>query len=106
MIDWVTIETYCERLVEHFHPEKVVLFGSYAYGKPSDDSDVDLLVILPYEGKSVRKAVEIRHKTRPRFPVDLLVRTPEEVQERLALNDFFMREIIEKGKVLFEAPYE
>lgn len=86
-----------------FHPERVILFGSHAQGVPSPDSDVDLLVILRDGDKPIEKSVEIYLKLRPPFPIDLLVRTPEKVQERLAMGDDFMREILEKGKVLYEA---
>ena len=60
-------------------------------------------MILPFEGKSVAKSVEMRLEVRPPFPVDLLVRTPEKVRERLALGDPFIRSILEEGKVLYEA---
>ena len=86
-----------------FRPERVLLFGSYARGTATPDSDVDLLVVLPFEGKPVRKSVEIRLKLRPSFPVDLVVRTPENVRERVAMGDDFMRELLEEGKVLYEA---
>jgi len=86
-----------------FRPERVLLFGSHAYGAPEADSDVDILVIMNYEGKSWKKASEIRGRVRPRFPVDLLVRTPEQVRERIALGDCFIREIMEKGRVLYES---
>lgn len=79
------------------------MFGSYANGSPSEDSDVDLLVVMPYKGKSVDKSVEIRLKIRPPFPMDLLVRTPLKVEERLGIGDDFMKEIVETGKVLYEA---
>jgi predicted nucleotidyltransferase len=94
-----------ERIVREFHPERIILFGSYAYGDPTDASDVDLLVILPFEGSGIRKAVEILSRVSPRFPVDLLVRTTEQVRERLTWNDFFLREIMEKGKVLYESTH-
>ena len=96
------IRTFGLRIGREFRPEKVVLFGSHAWGKPSPDSDVDLLVVLPFQGKAVRKSVEIRLRLRPPFPVDLLVRTPEKVRERLATGDTFIREILEEGKVLYE----
>ncbi|MBI4507617.1 MAG: nucleotidyltransferase domain-containing protein [Chloroflexi bacterium] len=83
----------------------MILFGSYAYGDPTGASDVDLLVILPFEGSNMRKAVEIMNRVSPRFPVDLLVRTPEQVRQRLAWNDFFLREVMEKGKVLYESAH-
>lgn len=86
-----------------FGPERVLLFGSYARGTATADSDVDLLVILPFEGKAVQKSVEIRLKLRPHFPVDLLVRTPEQVRKRLDMGDEFMRQILDEGKVLYEA---
>ena len=77
--------------------------SSYARGTVTEDSDVDLLVVVRFEGRSVDKSVEIRMKLRPAFPVDLLVRTPEKVRERLAMGDGFMREVLGEGKVLYEA---
>ena len=91
------------RIGSEFDAEKVVLFGSYAEGKAAEDSDVDLLVVLPFKGRSVDKSVEIRLRLRPGFPVDLLVRTPEKVRERLELGDDFLRDILEQGRVLYEA---
>lgn len=104
MIDPTAIKSFCDKLVQQFHPVRVVLFGSYASGKPGPDSDVDILVILPFEGRPVKKALEILNRTDPRFPIDLMARTPEQVADRLKMNDFFMRDIMEKGKVLYEAP--
>jgi len=103
MITMKQIENVSRRIAEEFHPQRILLFGSYAWGTPSPDSDVDLLVILPFEGKAVVKSVEIRLKVRPTFPMDLLVRTPEGIQERLMLGDSFIQSILEKGKVLYEA---
>lgn len=105
MIDHKTIADVSERIVREFQPERIILFGSYAYGNPTDVSDVDLLVILPFEGSSLRKAAEILNKMSPRFPVDLLVRTPEQIRQRLAWNDFFLREVLEQGKVLYESTH-
>ncbi len=103
MVTLRQIEEVSSRIVEAFAPERILLFGSFAWGEPTADSDVDLLVILPFEGKPVAKAVEIRLRVRPPFPVDLLVWTPEKMRERLALGDPFARHILEKGKVLYEA---
>ena len=103
MVTMRQIEDVSRRIAQQFHPERILLFGSYAWGTPSPDSDVDLLVIIPFEGKPVAKSVEMRLKVRPPFPVDLLVRTPEKVRERLALGDPFIRSILEEGKVLYEA---
>jgi uncharacterized protein len=97
------IRDFGRRLAEEFRPDKVFLFGSYAYGNPRSDSDVDLLVVMPLDGDPVDKSVEMRLKLRPRFPLDLLVRTPAKIRERLAMGDDFIRDILEKGKVLYEA---
>jgi len=99
------IQEVSRRIAAEFHPDRILLFGSYAWGVPSPDSDVDLLVILPFEGKAVAKSVEMRLKIRPPFPVDLLVRTPDRVRERLALGDPFIRGIVEKGKILYDASH-
>jgi predicted nucleotidyltransferase len=97
------IRKYAAQIARQFHPEKIILFGSYAYGKPTEDSDVDLLVVMPFEGKGAEKATEILLATDPRFPIDLIVRTPEQIRTRVKLGDFFLREITKKGKVLYEA---
>jgi predicted nucleotidyltransferase len=103
MVAMNEIERFGKRIGSEFGAEKVVLFGSYAEGIAEEDSDVDLLVVLRFSGRSVDKSVEIRMKLRPGFPVDLLVRTPEKVRQRLQMGDAFMREIMEEGKVLYEA---
>ena len=103
MIRTDEIERLSEQIMNAFHPERIILFGSYAYGSPTPDSDVDLLVITPHQGKGSRKSAEIVCQVRPTFPVDLLVRSSEQVEQRLALNDFFFREILERGKVLYAA---
>jgi predicted nucleotidyltransferase len=98
------IDDLAERIATAFRPQRIVLFGSYAVGSPDADSDVDLLVVMPCAGKPWRKAAEIRSRVRPEFPVDLLVRTPEQIAERVALGDGFMLDIVNRGKVLYEAP--
>lgn len=105
MVDEKSIYDFSSQIARKFRPEKIILFGSYTQGTANDDSDVDLLVILPFEGKPIRKASEILRKTRPRIPVELLVRTPEQVKTRLALNDYFLHEVMNKGKVLYESPW-
>ena len=97
------IEEFGRCIGEKFHPRQVVLFGSYARGAATRDSDVDVLVVMPFEGRSVDKSVEIRLKTNPPFPLDLLVRTPETVQRRIEMGDNFLRDILRDGKVLYEA---
>ena len=97
------IEEVARRIGEHFHPSKVILFGSYVYGKPIPDSDVDLLVVMETPLRSVEQAVAIRRVVDFPFPTDLLVRTPRQVAERSALGDLLIREALTKGRVLYEA---
>lgn len=104
MVAMNKIEEFGRRIGREFDAERVILFGSYARGPVSEDSDVDLLVIGPFEGRSVDTSVEIRMKLRPAFAVDLLVRTPEKVHQRIQMGDEFIREIVQEGKVLYEAP--
>ena len=103
MVDMKNIRDVGQRIGRRFHPQRVILFGSYAYGRPTEDSDVDLLVVMPVHGSTVDQSVEIRMAVRPPFPMDLLVRTPEKLQERLAMGDSFVRTILDEGKVLYEA---
>lgn len=105
MVSIGQITELSERIADEFHPQRIVLFGSYARGTPNPDSDVDLLVIMPFEGKPVDKSVEMRLRVRPSFPVDLLVRTPDKIRERLAMGDTFIQDILEQGKVLYEADH-
>jgi len=98
-----TISAFARKVARQFNPSKIILFGSYAYGKPTADSDVDMLVIMPFKGRGAHKATEILLATDPRFPIDLLVRTPRQIRTRIKLGDFFIREITQKGKVLYEA---
>lgn len=83
--------------------ERIVLFGSYAYGAPTEDSDVDFPVVMRHEGNNVEKAAEIRGKVPSGFPMDLIVQSPENVDWRVKMHDFFLKEIMEKGEVLYEA---
>jgi predicted nucleotidyltransferase len=100
-----TIRSFCNQVAAEFRPQKIVLFGSYAYGTPTEASDVDLLVIMPHRGSAVRQAVEIEMKVRAPFPLDLLVRSPEKLRKRLALGDWFMWETLQKGLVLYEGAH-
>jgi predicted nucleotidyltransferase len=102
MVDFAAIQTLCDDIVRAFHPQKVILFGSYAYDTATADSDVDLLVVMPFSGHPAHKVLEIRRAIRAPFPLDLLVRTPADVQARVQLGDFFLREIVEKGRTLYE----
>jgi len=88
-----------------FRPQKIYLFGSYAYGKPTVDSDVDLLVLMDTNLSNVQQAIQIRKAIRFPFASDLLVRTPKQLAERLALGDDFIHEIVTKGQVLYETAH-
>jgi len=95
------IRRFARQVVERFEPEKIILFGSYAYGTPHADSDVDILVIMPARNQ-LDQAVRISLEIDPPFPLDIIVRTPHNVQWRLAEGESFLREITAKGKVLYE----
>jgi predicted nucleotidyltransferase len=97
------IRALAQRIVDRFQPEKIILFGSYAYSHPKPESDVDLLVIMETSLRSRQQRLEISRALSPRpFPLDIVVRAPQEVAQRLALGDAFLSEIISRGKVLYE----
>ncbi len=92
-----------QKIVKELNPEKVVLFGSYAYGKPNRDSDVDLLVVLNTRASHSERSWKVSRLLLPRpFPVDILVKTPKEIEKALKSGDFFLQEILTQGKVLYE----
>lgn len=97
------LQEITRKIVDRFDPERVILFGSRALGSSHSDSDVDLLVIMETSSSPVQRAVEVKRVCRPRFvPMDVLVKTPEEVANRLQQGSFFLRQILEQGKVLYE----
>jgi predicted nucleotidyltransferase len=101
-IPLAAIRRFARQIAERFHPEKIILFGSYAYGKPHAESDVDLLVIMPaYD--VVGKAIRISGAFERLFSHSIIVRTPKQIQRGLKQNNWFLREITEKGKVLYDA---
>ena len=92
-------------MAREFSPEKVILFGSYASGNAGAESDIDLLVVMPGEVSGARVAAEIITRLKPTLPVELIVRSSRQLHERLAMNDFFLREIMATGKELYAAPH-
>jgi predicted nucleotidyltransferase len=97
------LQAMVHRLVTGLHPRKIILFGSYGYGTPTADSDVDLLVILDTLARPADRYLRVSRLLRPRpFPLDLLVKTPAEIAQALERNDAFIREIIAQGRVLYE----
>lgn len=102
--DQSLVQQIVERIKAHAHPDRIILFGSRAWGAVRPDSDVDLLVIVESEEPPVERAVALGRLFRPRpAPLDLLVMTPSEVHERLGAGDPFMRRILEEGEVLYDA---
>lgn len=92
-----------DQIVRDFRPQKVILFGSRASGSGRPESDVDLLVILPFEGKPFRKSLEILNRVSPTFAIDLLARSPEDTARRFEQGDPLIRDALTRGKVLYQA---
>jgi uncharacterized protein len=93
-----------QAIAENFCPEKIILFGSYAYGDPTPESDVDLLIIANSETPAWKLSVEISLKLDHAFPIDIVVKSTREIEDRIANGDFFIQNIMTSGKVLYERP--
>lgn len=103
MVPMPQIQRYCDAIAAAFKPQRIILFGSYAYGKPTKDSDVDVLVVMPKSKRlGHRPALKIRQKVTADFPVDVLVRDPAFIRERLEEGDCFLEEITGKGRVMYD----
>ena len=103
MITMEEIETYARRIAEEFRPERIILFGSYAYGSPIPDSDVDILVVMPFEGKNFKMSMNILSRVNPPFMVDLIARRPDDTRLRYRYGDPLIREAIHHGRILYES---
>ena len=100
-----TLPHAVQHIVDILQPEKIILFGSYAYGDPTPDSDVDLLVVMESDQTQKERYLTVSRLLQPRpFPADILVKQPGELQAALEKGDFFLREIVSKGQVLYERP--
>ena len=98
------IRSYCGAIARAFEPEKIILFGSHAYGRPREDSDVDVLIVMRRARRHGRRpSLTIRRKVSTAFPVDILVKEPDEIIKRLQGGDSILREIVEKGRIMYEA---
>jgi len=100
------IERMVDKLAREYRPERVVLFGSYAYGTPDEESDIDLLIIKNTPEAFIDRWETVRRilsDPKRRTPLETLILTPEEVSQRLEIGDQFIMEILEKGKVLYAA---
>ena len=96
------VDVFCGKLVEQYRPLKIILFGSHASGMAGEDSDVDILVEMERVDSALGMAAEIVRETKPGFAVDLLIRTPRQVKERIDMGDPFMIEIVNSGKIIYE----
>jgi predicted nucleotidyltransferase len=96
-VDLKIIKNMAESIKTKFNPQKIILFGSYAYGKPDRKSDIDFLVIMDTVLSVKEQAFLIRRELRTTIPVDVIVRTPQQIKERIELNDFFIKRIMERG---------
>ena len=95
------IRSFARQVAKQFQPDKIILFGSYAYGTPHADSDVDILVVMPTRDQ-LSQAFKIHSSLLPPFPLDIIVRTPLDLKWRLDEGESFHTEIVTKGKVLYE----
>lgn len=99
------IQKILDILKTKYKPQKIILFGSAARGEFEEGSDLTLFIIKETKLLRHRRAIEIFHLLRGmnrEYPVDFIVYTPKELEERLALGDFFVKNILEEGKVLYE----
>lgn len=98
-----TIRALAEHIKKRFSPEKIILFGSHAYGNPSAWSDVDFLVVMDTPKGELETALEISNALpKLRFSVDIVVRSQDVIEKRKALGDWFLIDVTQKGKVLYE----
>jgi predicted nucleotidyltransferase len=100
------VQDILDKLLTGYAPQKVILFGSYAYGDPTPDSDIDLLIIKETPERFIDRWVTVRRilsDPKRMVPLETLVLTPQEVSRRLAIGDQFLAEIMERGEVLYAA---
>ena len=105
MVNKRKIQEFAGQVAAQFRPDRIILFGSYAYGSPTEDSDVDLLVVMPDGGDPLGTAAKIRRQIPRSFPLDLIVRDPEDLTWRIRQHDWFLKEAVEKGIVIHEADH-
>ncbi len=99
------IKKITKQIVEKYQPEKIILFGSFAWGKPHEWSDIDLFIVKESKKKCREREYDLRLKLLGnKFPpMDLLIYTPQEVKQRLQIGDFFIRDIFKLGKIIYAA---
>lgn len=97
------IQSVTRQIVQQFHPQKVILFGSYAYGQPTEDSDVDFLVVMDTDEPPLHVAAKIAAAIEHPFPLDIVVRTPTEFASAIQRRGVFATEVATKGITFYEA---
>jgi uncharacterized protein len=97
------IRAVARQIAEQYKPQKIILFGSYARGKPRPESDLDLLVIMDTPLKEWEQSLQIRRSLGVMFGMDLIVRTPKKLAQRLKMGDSFIQDVLKEGKVLYES---
>ena len=104
MIQRRDIQKWCESVACEFRPEQIIVFGSYAYGNPTEDSDVDVLVVMPLAPghRDVKQAARIRERVPAPFPMDVIVRSPQQIARRLALGDGFIAGVVRDGRTMYD----
>ncbi len=102
MVAMDKVEALSREIVREFDPERIILFGSHAYGSPAEYSDVDLLVVMSFEGSGFDKSLEILDRVDPRFAIDLIVRRPDDTERRYREFDPLIRDALDRGRVLYE----
>jgi predicted nucleotidyltransferase len=107
MIRRQAIKNWCQSVAREFRPEKIILFGSYAHGQPHQHSDVDLLVVMRFARArdGIRKAAAIRDRVRASFPMDVIVRSPQQIKQRLAQGDSFITDVLRHGRLMYEGEH-
>lgn len=90
------------KIVKEYQPEKIILFGSFAWGKPTKDSDIDLMIIKKGKKNFLTEQQAVRKIIDGEIAADILIHTPQEIKKRLNMGDFFFKNIMEKGKYIYE----
>ena len=100
----IEVQQMISRIGETMHPLQVLLFGSYAEGTATEDSDLDLLVIMESSGPRYKQSAQIRDLFwPPKAPMDILVYTPEEVRRWNGVINHILTRAFKTGKVLYAA---
>ena len=93
-----------EKIKMEYEPDKIILYGSYAYGTPTEDSDIDLFIVKETDKRRIDRFVEVSPLVENpdyHIPISHLIYTPEEIKRRLAMGDQFIEEVLSKGEILY-----